>query len=200
MTDDFDYSDPIGFWRDQGKSFVGFAVSQSPEHLEQERVLTELLVGCDWETVLDVGCGWGRLARLLGRIRPLASYTGLDVGESQINLTRSVRPDAELIHTPLQEFEPGDRRWDLVLTSEVVMHVPPEQVSAFISRLAGMAARYLVLVEWTPAPGELEAIPTASWNWPHDYAGLLAELGYTNISTIAVPLARQSIFIVQKKT
>lgn len=163
--------DPLAYWTDPGLHIAGPGRGLR-EHRRQERALERLLSPLDWTSVLEVGVGAGRITALITRIRPDAAYTGIDIGRSQLETGRKMRPDGRFIQAALEDFRPADR-WDLVVVSEVLMHIVPWRVEDAVRNLIRLARRHVVAVEWVPLPGELDG-EIAPWNFPHDYASMLA--------------------------
>lgn len=156
------------YWS-ENRGVVPTYPSDNPAHPHQEQVLStalRTLIGIG--SVLEVGCGNGRIAALLERVLPKATYTGLDISRECIAETQRVRPDAELICGAIQDLD-TDRRWDLVVTSEVLMHIPPDEVESVVAKLQRLG-RYIVAVEWAPLRLPKVIDPH---NWPHDYRSLL---------------------------
>ena len=137
--------------------------------------------------MLDVGCGRGRLASLLGEVLPKAHYTGLDIGEAQTQATQAVRPDGMVYTVPIQDFDPK-HRYDLILLSEVLMHIPPEDMEAVAAKLLKMATKAIVLIEWTQPIGDV--VPSEV-NWLHDYRALFPNVTHEQVHAL------QSIFIIR---
>lgn len=156
--------DPNAYWESQGGYLATEGISDA--HVAVEARLESLLKEINPSSVLDVGCGRGRLARKLAEWVPNAKYYGLDLGTAQIAETRKARPDGTFYQSRVQDFHPK-RKWDLVMSSEVLMHVPPADMPAVAETLK-RAARRLLLIEWVPTPTELLE-PIDQVNWPHDY-------------------------------
>lgn len=165
--------DPVLFWEAHAPHLAGPGAA-SLEHERQEAALEKLLRPLKWQSVLEVGVGGGRVTDLLRRIRPEAEYTGIDIGETQLDNGRRVWPEGTFESSPVQSFKAGDRQWDLVIASEVLMHVKPAAIKKAIANVLAASRRHVVLVEWDPTPEELAA-PIADWNFPHDYRALLAD-------------------------
>jgi SAM-dependent methyltransferase len=162
----------------------------SPEHIAIEQILGDLLPSLNpLHSVLDVGCGRGRLAALLGAVLPSAHYTGLDIGEAQTQATQAVRPDGAVYTVPIQDFD-SKHRFDLVLSSEVLMHIPPNEIEQVAQKLLKMATKYILLIEWTEPIGDV--VP-AEYNWIHDYRSLF---GNDRIELERIH-ALQSIFLIR---
>jgi len=180
--------DPRTYWPAMGPWLAGPG-AVSPEHIEVEAYLRDLLPSLDpIHSVLDVGCGRGRLASLLGEALPAAHYTGLDIGEAQAEATQKVRPDGAIFVTPIQDFN-TKHKYDLVLVSEVLMHIPPNEIQSVCQKLLKLATWAIVAIEWTQPIGE---IPPADWNWLHDYRALFGD----NVTQEKV-IGLQSIYVIR---
>lgn len=154
--------DPDFYWTAQGSALARESVS--PEHKETELILRSLLrQRIALQSVIDVGCGMGRLAKVLAEELPDVKYTGLDLGQEQLDGTREVRPDGEFFLARLQDFIP-DKRWDLAICSEVLLHIPPLDIKYAVLNLERLAP-WLIVVDWT----ESVSGPIAEWNWLYDY-------------------------------
>lgn len=177
--------DPEAYWTAHGP-YLAPPDSSSPEQLLVLGVIrAKLHTLGPIESVLDVGCGQGRLAAVLGEELPLALYTGMDIGEAQIAGTSKVRPDGTFYLSSLQKFQSFEK-WDLVICSEVLMHVPPADIELATGNLLALAGKWLITVDWTVPLG----VDIASWNFLHDYQTLLQP-------DEVIPACLQSIFIKQ---
>jgi len=79
-------------------------------------------------TVLDYGCGWGRLLRLMLRYAPAPRIWGLDPWTSAIDLCRKHRIPVNLA---VSDYVPktlpvGDTRFDLIFAFSVFTHLSPK--------------------------------------------------------------------------
>lgn len=207
------YADPAAFWAAQGEGMTAPwdpVRDATPDQRRQEGTLSTMLgdqrrkfvtdYGANgpiqWPNrIFEAGCGRGRLAAFFARNCPEASYTAIDVGDIQLAETAKLRPDAKLLKANITKVDVLDQiaaadpeahkagGYDLVVVSEVLMHVRPGQdlTMAYFNLLELMSDKLsrLVIIEWVPLPGEVEANPTAYWNFPHNYPALikLAEAG-----------------------
>jgi SAM-dependent methyltransferase len=74
-------------------------------------------------TILDVGCGHGRLFQLLHRY-PYRSYLGIDHSAESIEQARSlVRPDARFERADFHDFVPAER-YDVIIFNESIYYAP----------------------------------------------------------------------------
>jgi trans-aconitate methyltransferase len=133
----------------------------------------------DFESVLEVGCGFGRIARLIRSVRPDAEYTGIDISPTMI----ASADVPGVIVSSLADYRPR-RKYDLVIAVEVLMHVPPRDVQAAVRKLDRLASRYIVTCDWT-----VPVANVADHNFLHDYSG---------IGGRAIPVGMQSIRVIEK--
>ena len=80
--------------------------------------------------VCDAGCGTGGVLRWMLARNPDARVAGTDISAQAISLASARAPDAELEVAPMHEMPFEDARFDVVLTNDVVQHVPEPQLEA----------------------------------------------------------------------
>jgi SAM-dependent methyltransferase len=119
-------------------------MSSSPSYLDP--VVLRLLVG---ESVLDVGCGYGRWCHLMqsnyweaGLAKPPV-VDGFDAFEPNVERCRQSGCYRNVWHQVLPS--PIKGRWDTVLAVEVLEHVPQEGVDDTVERLELAAERRVVI-------------------------------------------------------
>ena len=172
--------DAIGYWT---RSDVLAGFRPNPAHAEQERALRAVLDSLAFANVLEIGCGIGRITSVLEAYgKPI---TVIDIGSPQLDATLRRVPAAEGIRSSLQALA-TDRRWELVIASEVLMHVPPADIGAACAKLRRLASRWIVTVDWT------EPIDAAihPHNWLHDYGSLFGSIERS------IPVGLQTIHVI----
>lgn len=176
--------DPIPYWQTRGATYESrFVLAR---YAAQEAALVGVLDKLEFSTVLEVGCGFGRIGALVKSLRPDCEYTGIDISPDLINSARTRVPDGEFYGVTLADFDPGGRTFDLVIAAEVLMHIPHRSVGRAIDKLRALASRYVVTVDWTaPTEGRV-----GRHNFRHDYRMLGA--------TVRIPVGLQTIHVVTK--
>jgi 2-polyprenyl-6-hydroxyphenyl methylase/3-demethylubiquinone-9 3-methyltransferase len=146
----------VAYLRDRARERFGRAAT-APRPLE----------GLD---ALDVGCGGGLLAEPLARLG--AAVTGIDPLTSNVETARwhaeEVGLGIEYLPVTLDALVAAGRRFDLVVASEVVEHVP--DVPAFLAELAAVTR-----------PGGLVVLSTLSrttWSFLKAIVGVEYVLGW----------------------
>ena len=110
-----------------------------------------------FSTVLEVGCGFGRITRLLLSNFPnIHEYLAIDLSPDQIeNAKEFTRPVIEtrkdnplnFIVSDIQSFQ-NQRKYDLVIASEVLMHILPSEIEKAMIKLVSMSNRHVVNIDW----------------------------------------------------
>lgn len=126
----------------------------------QHRLLAELVRASGagpGDDAVDIGCGPGRLVRVLGsRVGPRGSVTGIDPSASAVayNRARDVHPNHSYIQAPAQELPLPDSSVDVVTCTFVMHHIPEryrETAIAEMWRVLRPGGR-LLLADTRPTP------------------------------------------------
>ena len=68
--------------------------------------------------ILEIGCGTGRLTRMLGNAFPGARITSLDISSAMVDAARENYPDAEFLAADAETFvQEHDRQYDLIVSN-----------------------------------------------------------------------------------
>lgn len=100
------------------------------EYLCNLKHIKELVESYSPKSVLDVGCGDGRLLGMLSEKIP--RRVGIDLSERAIRFAKAFHPEIEFRVTKGADLQ---ETFDLVLAMEVLEHVPDDQISAFLNGL-----------------------------------------------------------------
>lgn len=193
--------DPIAYWLEEGKQYRSEfkALTRNPMRLaayrSQERVLLSLLGRLSFDSVLEIGCGFGRITRLLIRRFPeLSHYDALDVSPEQLANAKSYVASEKVAYhcTTFQDYQPNGAKYDLVLASEVLLHVPPSGIEGFLRKMVSLSLRDVVHVDWHQK--EIKQ-PVAPHNFPHDYEGIYRRLG-SQIKSLEIVQVKGTLFLV----
>jgi SAM-dependent methyltransferase len=166
------------YWLERGKTYMQETRTPAEFHRLQERFLLDLLRGggVPMQRVLEIGCGFGRITRLLAETWPDADITALDLSPEQLANAR--RHCGDTAHVRFEQYDfysgapfPGGN-YDTVVAIEVFLHHPPEFVGQLFKRLGGVG-RNIVNIDWS----EEWRGPLPEHVWLHDYRKLFAEAG-----------------------
>jgi len=152
-------------------------------HLRQEQVLLDILKQgkIPMRRVLELGCGYGRIARLLAQAHPNAEITALDLSPEQLANARQYCADYPKVRFEEFDFFSGQplpgADYDVVIAVEVFFHLPPTVLAGLIDK-AVRISRFLITIDW--AEEWLWKVPAHIWI--HDYKTLYAQTGVDSVA------------------
>jgi SAM-dependent methyltransferase len=112
-----------------------------PVHRHALERLVTMVAELPVRSVLDVGCGSGQNLRALAAFRTYR-LAGIDVSDKALEKARAAVPDAEL-HCMDVQVQKIDEKFDLVMSLQVVEHVPDDV--AMIRNMRLMSNRYILI-------------------------------------------------------
>jgi len=111
--------------------------------------------------VLDIGCGPGSLAAVLGHLRPAIDYVGVDIAGEQIEFAKSaVKPtptSCEFICLQSEELPFPAASIDCIVMTEFIEHLETDQLSAIFKECRRLLK---------PAGSLLVTTPNYRSHWP----------------------------------
>lgn len=162
------------------------------------------------ESVLDVGCGTGSLA--LEAKRQVVSGTVYGVDASPEMIARAARKakraglELEFVNAPAQALPFDDGRFDVVMTSMMLHHLPKssrEQCIREIRRVVKPGGRILVVdfdAPSRPEGGFLARFRRHGSLKRGEVSGLLVEAGLTLVKNGAAPLKHLHFVLAERPT
>jgi SAM-dependent methyltransferase len=208
--------DQGSYWSKRGDRYREEFERHSPETAgvfrRQEEEVAAILDGYDFSgvrSVIEVGCGFGRLTPvLLGSLPNVQHYTALDVSRGQIAAAQQAFEagiDAD--------FAVGDFRTatfehaDLLFAGEVFLHFPPDEIGAVIERALEVATYVVHLDPFVPRASLTGGArvarvidrlrrhqPVTTTDWQHDFPRLYPQ---KVVSIHPVLDASQHLFVVR---
>lgn len=113
-----------------------------PTARHMRRIVSSMLGGIDYDTVLDVGCGQGALLSTLMPLKPAARYHGADFSAKGVEMAARRMPEVEFLLLDVEKTH-LDRRFDLVVCTDVVEHIADD--TAAFRNLAAMTGGHLLI-------------------------------------------------------
>jgi len=145
-----------------------------------------MLEKLDFESVFEVGCGWGRITKLIQDNFNVKTYHACDVSP---NRTKLVKLES-VINEPFQSIK-FDRKYDLVIAVEVLMHIPPIEIKSFIEKMYDISDKHIVTLDYYPKGESFTLFDP--FNFIHEYPELFkGRVNHKYISEL------QSMFHIEK--
>jgi len=178
------------YWKERGRGYLSEFKRHNPmtryRFWRQEQAIRNSLPD-DIESVLEVGCGFGRITKILLENPDIERIVATDISPDQIDAAKEQIADDRAEFQAMSVLDLNcHKEFDLVIASEVLMHIPPHQIQDVMDRMERASKRYVMNVDWH-APSE--PIEAGGYCWQHDYCSL-----YSN-AELTKRLHRQGIFI-----
>ena len=162
---------PYQYWLERGVNYMAKHERNRKSEL-QERMLVDYLRNIQFTRVLELGCGFGRITRLLLSHFPnISKYVAIDLSPHQIDnakqYTKTIQTAAgvQFFVSEIQNFN-TEEKYDLVLASEVLLHVLPSEIRSVMERMTSMSSVNVINIDWyVENPPER----IASHNFLHQY-------------------------------
>lgn len=145
---------------------------------QENLVLTKLKSG-NWNKILEIGCGNGRLTKSLLKLPNVKKIIAIDISKDLIESAMDTIKDNRVVFQTidLNEFK-TDEKFDLVFGSEILMHIPENQIKNIISKLLNLCKKKLYFIEYYDVKQINNNI--SDYCFMHDYKNLFES--YENIS------------------
>jgi SAM-dependent methyltransferase len=127
--------------------------------------IAERLAGYKPSSILEVGCGYGKLLLTL-KARLDVPLVGLDFSPTQLEQARAYfrrAHDTALILGRGEQLPFPDQSFDMVVTSAVILHNPPEAAGRIRRELIRVARRFAAHNEETNVSYNRYGYDTAAW-------------------------------------
>jgi 2-polyprenyl-3-methyl-5-hydroxy-6-metoxy-1,4-benzoquinol methylase len=95
------------------------------------------------QSLVDVGCGSGRLFALYARHR-IATVVGVDISARALAIARRRAPHVRTLCACLEDVDFGGETFDLAICNRVLQHVPPHAIRKVVATLCTVAGRIYV--------------------------------------------------------
>jgi SAM-dependent methyltransferase len=126
--------------------------------------------------VLDFGAGPGRLVQLWTRHGVQLTSTDWSASFLPVLVERSNRYGARGLQLDIAS-QCLDERFDLVFSTQVLLHIHPRHIDAAMANIRKMAAADVILITWqSDAPFD-DAASSKLQSFNHDYKGLFERHG-----------------------
>jgi SAM-dependent methyltransferase len=169
--------DNEGFW--QGKFGKGYydMYTKKPYYkdlmINHEKGLVKFLKTIEFGSVLEFGAGFGRITKVISENFNVDTYDAFDISSDQIqNAKKHCKGlPVNFIVSSFNDFK-SDKKYDVVIGCECLIHIPPEKLEEYISKMLTYSKKYFIItgLPYKPNAEELFDTPNGHVNtWYHDY-------------------------------
>jgi SAM-dependent methyltransferase len=159
------YADPRAYWTLRGgRDYFREQEGQVGRTLRAEWIAARLAAYRP-TSILEIGCGYGKLLRAI-RDRSDAQLAGLDFSRTQLDAAGGFLggvDDVELFLGRGDRLPFADGSFDMVVTSAVILHNPPEVADRIRSEVIRVARRFAAHNEEMNVSYNRYGYDTAAW-------------------------------------
>lgn len=175
---------PMAFWA--GEFGVEYTDRNQVDWAQRIPLLQRMIDQTGAETFLDVGCnaGWNLMA--LRKISADFMMTGVDVNHRA--LQQAAAEGFDVINIPASAIadsdELGQECAQMVITSGVLIHIPPVDLPAVMQAIVTASSRYVLCIEYeAPVETMIDYRGHAHRLWKRPFGELYERLGMSVLET-----------------
>ena len=141
------------------------------------------------ESVLELGCGFGRITKLLLTKFPnIKEYLAVDLLPHQLENAKkyvcSNNYKITFFLSDIQTLNTNNKKYDLVIISEVLLHIIPAEIDSIIKKIISLSNKHSVNIDWYEDNLPLDYKKRAIYNFIYQYEALYKK--YTEPSTTTI--------------
>ena len=195
---------PSKYWFERGKSYQkNFRYNKN--FRLQEILLKEYLKNNIFtshqniSSVLELGCGFGRITKiLLSNFPDIREYIAVDLSPHQIENARRNLSDylnkINFLNTDIQSLDLHKDKYDLVILSEVLLHVLPSEIDSVVEKIMSLSKKHIINIDWYEKISPQEYKKKRPHNFIHQYESLYKK--HLQSGTVTrIPIKGKKLFI-----
>jgi hypothetical protein len=119
----------------------------SPPATKRSQWFVEQLKSYQFNSIFEVGFFSGRNLKYIQDAFANVSICGIDVNKEAVEFAREKLPKADLSELDINNLNEVDSMFDIVFTSGVLIHIPPENLKESITKMMKKASKYIMHIE-----------------------------------------------------
>lgn len=173
------------FWIAFGENYYDKYKNKKDWVKQQESLLLPELKKLDFNSILEFGCGFGRLTKILAENFNLTKYDAFDISKGQIDNAKKYCSGHKINFSvgSIADFQ-SDFTYDLVLGPEILLHIEPKDIEFVIQKMSRFASKYFIQTGSPYNPHQ--KIHKATHTFYHDYESIYQRVGLPKAKIIPV--------------
>jgi len=181
---------------------------------DQEKELIKILKQISFNNILEIGCGFGRITKIISSNFNFEKYVAIDISQDQLDNAKKYvnNPNIDFECKKIQDFDIGEK-FDLVIVSEILMHINFEDINPIMKKITNLSNNQIISIDWNDKDRIGES--AGGYCFMHDYKKMYKNNNVKQIKTYDIPfsnfsnllkmwlkikgktIANQSIFLVK---
>ena len=127
------------------------------------------------QSVAELGCNIGLNLQALNRINKQFQLRGYEINEKAARIAKDMGV-AEILNTTVVEALDQSKKFDMVFTKGVLIHINPDMLPVVYQNLFDLSNRYIMVCEYyNPAPVSIDYRGNKERLFKRDFAGELIQ-------------------------
>ncbi len=127
------------------------------------------------KSILELGCNIGLNLECLNNISKNFELTGVEINKTACNLAKK-KKIATIINSTIIEKIPSSKKYDLVFTKGVLIHINPNELEKVYKNIYEYSLRYIFIAEYyNPEPVSVDYRGQKDLLFKRDFAGELID-------------------------
>ena len=166
----------------------------SPPATLRSKWFVEQLKNYQFNSIFEIGYFSGRNLKYIEEAFPESSINGLEINKKAVEFAKAKLPKAELMHMNLHDMHTVNKKYDIVFTSGVLIHVPPDEIPNVLLKCLDLSTGYVMHIE-SIGKGEVAAGPkhlkptykvSDQLQWNQDLVSIYKNIGF-NVKVVKLP-------------
>jgi len=113
-----------------------------------EEVFKTMLIDVDKQSkILEIGCNVGIKLTILQKLG-YTNLTGIEINDKAFDIAKQNNSKIDFIHTSIEDFDVKNEKYDLVFTSNVLIHFSPKNLEIVIKKMYDLTKTYIFGFEY----------------------------------------------------
>lgn len=166
----------------------------SPPATARSKWFVEQLKNYQFNSIFEIGYFSGRNLKYIGEAFPETSINGLEINKKAVDFAKVRLPKANLLNMNLHDIHNIKEKYDIVFTSGVLIHVPPDEITNVALKCLDLSKGWVMHIE-TLGKSEVSAGPkhlnptykvSDQLQWNVDLVSTYRNIGF-NVKVIKLP-------------
>jgi SAM-dependent methyltransferase len=156
---------PQKHWEKHGRSSYEWNKPLEKYQEKEIKFVTEEVRKLQPKSILEIGCGWGRLTKPIAESLNPEKYIAIDFSHERLEIAKEKLKNTNvvLMYYDVTKGLPFlDDSFDLVCTFGCLMHIPPKHIEKVVSEIKRVTRKHIIHSE------DLEKIP--HYKYGYDFA------------------------------
>jgi len=180
------------YWEKRGKKYI--QESENEDHRIQEQYLVDYLKKIKFDSMLEAGCGFGRITKIMSDNFNINKHSAFDLSINQINNAKSLCEQKVHFKVSTINKYSDSMKYDIVLCVDVLLHIKPNNIQEIIEKLMSHSKKYFIHIDPHILNNSEPGVNSKTHAFRHNYEKIYSSMG---LKFEKIPITKeQSMFKV----